>query len=215
MSADTPIKPLRGELIIYLLPPVLIITFYLLFHFLAAVAGNKEGYLLGMSFYWLLGCLVPAFLWINRANRKFLLSIKKINWWQFILLLLPIVLALSLGPFRQRISEATALIIIASLPYAVINAFCEEFMWRGLFFAHHQGNYFHAVVVPSIWFGIWQYVPLSIHPAFLGNFYFVLSTIGLGLCWATVTYFTRSIFWSIVSHALTNFSGLGLLYYFS
>jgi membrane protease YdiL (CAAX protease family) len=205
----------QKDFIIYLFPPGLIIACYLVFHFFATLSDNKQGFLLGMIFYWLAGCVVPVFLWISKANRKLLLRIKKVNWWQFVLLLLPVILAFLFGPFKQRMGEATTLIIMLSLPYAFINAFCEEFMWRGLFFAHHQGNYFHAVIVPTIWFGIWHYVPLSVQPASVGNLYFILSAIGLGLCWSTVTYYTRSVFWSIVSHTLVDFSGIGMLYYFS
>ncbi len=205
---------MRGEFIVYLLPPFLIISFYLLFHFLVSIHGNKEGYLLGMIGYWLVGCLVPVFLWISETNRKLLLQFRSVNWWQIILLLAPVALAIFFGPFKQRIGEATVLIIILSLPYAFINAFCEECLWRGLFFVHHQGNYFHAVVVPSVWFGIWHYVPLSVQPASVGNLYFILSATGLGLCWATLTYYTRSVFWSILSHTLVDFTGIGLLHYF-
>jgi membrane protease YdiL (CAAX protease family) len=204
----------QKDFIIYLFPPGLIITCYLAFHFFTTLADSKQGYLLGMIFYWLVGCLVPACLWISKTNRKLLLRIKKVNWWQFVLLVLPVALAFLFGPFKQRIGEATNLIIMLSLPYAFINAFCEEFLWRGLFFAHHQGNYFHAVIVPTIWFGIWHYVPLSVQSASVGNLYFILSAIGLGLCWATVTFYTRSIFWSIVSHTLVDFSGIGMIYYF-
>jgi len=206
---------LQKEFIIYLLPPLLIVIFYLVFRFFATITSEKDAYLLGMTFYWIFGCLVPAFLWINSKNRKLLLRIKKINWWQLILILLPVSLAFLFGPFRQRINEATMMVIMLSLPYACVNAFCEEFLWRGMFYAHHQGNFFHAVFVPSIWFGIWHYVPLSVQAASIGNLYFILSAVGLGLCWGILTYYTRSIFWSIVSHALVDFSGLGALYYFT
>jgi membrane protease YdiL (CAAX protease family) len=177
--------------------------------------GNKEGYLLGMIVYWLFGCLAPAFLWISKTNRKLLLQFRRINWWLLVLLLIPVGLAFLFGPFRQRIHEATMLMIILSLPYAFANAFSEEFLWRGLFFVHHQRNFFHAAIVPAIWFGIWHYVPLSVQPASIGNFYFILSAIGLGLCWSTVTFYTRSIFWSILSHTLVDLSGIGMLYYFT
>lgn len=209
------LSSLRGEFIIYLYAPILISGFYLLFHFFMSVSGSKEGYSLGMILYWLIGCLVPVFLWTKKTSRKLLLRVKRISWWQFILLLLPVVVAFSFGPFKQRIHEASCLIIILSLPYAFVNAFCEEFFWRGLFFVHHPGNYFHAVLVPTVWFGIWHYVPLSVQPASVGNLYFILSAIALGLCWATVTYYTHSIFWGIMSHTLVDFSGIGMLYYFS
>lgn len=206
---------LQREMITYLFPAALIILFYLLFHFFRVLANDKEAYLVGMIFYWLLGCLLPVFFLVSKSNRKLLLRVKKINGWQIVLLALPVVLALLFGPFRQRIHQATLVMILLSLPYAFVNAFCEEFLWRGLFYAHHQLNFFHAVIAPSIWFGIWHYVPLSIQPASIGNFYFILSAIGLGICWATVTYFTHSIFWSILSHTLVDLSGVGVMYYFS
>ena len=206
---------LQGEFIVYVFPPVLIAFFYLLFHFLRVITNDKEAYLMGMIFYWLIGCLLPAFLLISRTSKKLLLRVKKINWWQIVLILLPVLLVMFFGPFRQRIHEATILIIVLTLPYAFVNAFCEEFLWRGVFYVHHQLNFFHAVIVPSIWFGIWHYVPLSIHPASVGNFYSVLSAVGLGLCWGTVTYYTRSIFWNIISHAMVDFSGIGVMLYFN
>jgi CAAX protease family protein len=205
---------LQKEFIIYLLPPFLIISFYLVFHFLTTIASEKEAYLLGMTLYWILGCLAPAFLWISKTNRKLLLRIRKIKWWQLILVFAPVSLAFLFGPFRQRINEATTIVIILSLPYACVNAFCEEFLWRGVFYVHHQRNFFHAVFVPSVWFGIWHYVPLSVRPASIGNLYFIISAVGLGLCWGILTYKTRSIFWSIVSHVLVDFSGIGAMYYF-
>ena len=205
---------LQKELIIYLLPPFVIISFYLVFHFFTTIASGKEAYLLGMTFYWILGCLVPAFLWINKTNRKLLLRIRRINWWQLILVLAPVSFAFLCGPFRQRINEATTMALMLSLPYACLNAFCEEFLWRGVFYVHHQGNFFHAVFVSSVWYGIWHYVPLSVQPAPIGNLYFIVSAIGMGLCWGALTYYTRSIFWSIVSHALVDFSGIGAIYYF-
>ena len=205
----------RKHFIVYLFPPALIIINYFVFNFFVSINGLKEGYLFGMIFYWVLFCLVPFFLWIRKPNRKLLLKIKKLNWWQIILLIIPVVLAFGFGPFKYRIADATPLIIFLSLLYAVVNAFCEEFLWRGLYFDHHQANFFYAVIVPTFWFGIWHYVPLSVQASNIGNFYFILSAMGLGFCWAIVTYFTRSIFWSIVSHILVDLSGLGMLYYFT
>jgi membrane protease YdiL (CAAX protease family) len=203
------------QLIIYLFPPVLIAGNYLLFHFLSGLNGSKQGYLIGMIIYWTLWCLLPVFLLINKQNRKLLLKIKRLNWWQILLLIVPVIVAVAYGPFKTRIGEATPLVILLSFLYAVANAFSEEFLWRGLYFDHHQVNFFYATIVPSIWFGIWHYVPLSIQPSSIDNLYFILSATGLGFCWALVTYYTRSVFWSIVSHTLVDLSGIGALYFFS
>ena len=201
------------QFISYLFPPILIIGNYFIFHFLADLNGNKQGYLLSMILYWLLWCLAPVVLLINKKNRKLLLKIKWLSWWQIILLIVPIVLAFGFGPFKNRIIEATPFIIFLSLLYAFTNAFSEEFLWRGLYFVHHQSNFFYAVMVPSIWFGIWHYAPLSVQASSIGNFYFIVFAIGLGFCWAIVTYYTRSVFWSIVSHTLADLSGLGAVWF--
>ena len=208
-------KRLVRELLSYLFAPVLIVVCYLMFHFLSTVSGDKTGYLLGMIFYWVFCCILPAFFWIDKTNRKLLFRIKRLNWWQWILLILPIVLAVLFGPFHERIRDATTVVIILSLPYAFINAFSEELLWRGVFFVRHQGNFFYAAIVPAVWFAVWHYVPLSILPASVGNFKFIVSALALGLCWGTVTYYTRSIFWSIISHTLLDFTGLGVIFYLS
>jgi len=214
VGAKTDYSGKAERIITYLFPPTLIIINYLVFDFFTSLNGDKKGYLAGMVFYWLMWCIIPVFLLISKPNRKLLLKIKRLNWWQVLLLIIPIVLAILYGPFKNRLIEASPLIIILSLLFAFVNAFCEEFLWRGLYFDHHPGNFFYAVIVPSIWFGIWHYVPLSVHPSSFGNFYFMLSAIGLGLCWATITYYTRSVFWSIISHTLVDLAGFGALYFF-
>lgn len=216
MQEKEPAYLLRIEtFLLYLFPPLLIIINYFSFQFFTQVSGNKQGYLTAMIFYWVLCCVIPFILLVSKHNRKLLVRIKRLNWWQFILLLVPVLLAILYGPFKTRIAISSPLIIGLSFLYAVVNAFSEELLWRGLYFDHHQGNFFYAVIVPSIWFGIWHYAPLSIQTSSSGNLYFILSAIGLGVCWATVTWFTRSVFWSIISHILVDFSGLGVLYFFT
>lgn len=206
---------LRTEtFLLYLFPPVLIILNYLSFQFFVTVSGSKGGYLLAMIFYWLIWCIIPFFFFVSKTNRGLLLKIKRINWWQIILLIIPVLLAVFYGPFKNRIGEASPLIISLSFIYAVINAFSEEILWRGLYYDHHQGNFFYAAIVPTIWFGIWHYAPLSVQSGSSGNFYFIIGAIFLGICWAIVTWFTRSVFWSIISHTLVDFLGLGAFYFF-
>jgi len=206
---------LRTEtFLLYLFPPGLIIFNYLSFQFFARTSGNRQGYLVAMIFYWIIWCTIPFLLFVSKTNRKLLFKIKKLSWWQILLLIAPVILAIAYGPFKNRMGDASPLIISLSFIYAVVNAFSEEVLWRGLYYDHHQGNFFYAAVVPTFWFGIWHYAPLSIQSSSSGNFYFIISAIFLGTCWAIVTWFTRSLFWSIISHILVDFSGLGALYFF-
>lgn len=208
------LAPLRKYFIVYLFPALLVIVNYFVFNFFITAFNIKDGYLSGMLFYWTFFCIIPVLLWINKRNRKILFRIKKINWWQVILILLPVAFSLRLGPFRNNIADATPFIILIGLLYSIVNAFCEEYLWRGLYINHYQANFFYAVIVPSVWFGIWYYVPLSVHPAANGNLYFILSAFGMGLCWGIVSFFTRSVFWAVISHALVDFLGINVLIFF-
>jgi membrane protease YdiL (CAAX protease family) len=124
---------LRTEtFLLYLFPPILIISNYLSFQFFVRVSENKQGYLTAMIFYWLIWCIIPFLLFVSKGNRKLLLKIKRINWWQALLLIVSVLLALFFGPFKSRIGETSPLIISLSFLYAVINAFSEELLWRGL-----------------------------------------------------------------------------------
>src|SRR5882724_9656777 len=115
MQKERPAYLLRMEtFIMYLFPPMLIIFNYLSFQFFVRVSGNRQGYLSGMIFYWLVWCIVPFILFVSKGNRKLLLKIKRINWWQAILLIVPVLLAISYGPFKSRIGEASPLIISLS-----------------------------------------------------------------------------------------------------
>jgi membrane protease YdiL (CAAX protease family) len=212
LSQKAPV--IRKEYILWILPPAFIIVNYFVFHALTDILGNKQGFFLGMCFYWFCCLLATSFL-VEKKEIKRLLKITKPDWQQAALLLIPVLAAIFFGPFRERIDEATTVIIFLSLLYAATNAFTEELFWRGIYVNHFKTGFFPAVTAPVIWFGIWHYVPLSFHEATVSNFYFVLSAIGLGLCWGIIAYYTKSVFWSFISHLLVDWSGIGALYYFS
>ncbi|MBS1919347.1 MAG: CPBP family intramembrane metalloprotease [Bacteroidetes bacterium] len=205
--------PIQKRFTIYIFPPLLIIANYFAFNFFVSLFNKMEGYLSGMIFYWLFFCIIPVLLWVNKRNRKLLFRITKINWWQIILLISPILFAFVISPFRNGVTAAAPSIISFTLLYSLVNAICCEYLWRGLYFSQHQTNIFYAAIVPSVWFGIWQYVPLSIYPASIGNFYFILSMAGMGICWSVVTFYTRSVFWAAISHGLVSMLGFEAVYF--
>ncbi|MBS1633248.1 MAG: CPBP family intramembrane metalloprotease [Bacteroidetes bacterium] len=195
--------------LVYFFPPILIILNYFVFNFLTSLFDVKEGYLAGRFSYWIFFCIIPVKLWISKKNLALLFKVKKMNWWQMILIILPVVFAFKNNTFKTGIEEAAPMTIVLMLLFAVVNAFCEEYLWRGLYFNYHQTNIFFSVIVPSVWFAVWHYVPLSIYPPGMGNFYFILSVFGMGLCWGIVTFYTRSVFWNIISHTLVDIAGIG------
>ncbi len=204
---------LRREFIIFIYPPVLIVAGYFTFDILAGIWGNQQGFIAGMAAYWLIGCLLPAAAWISRRHRKLLLQFKKLTAWQWLLLLLPAALVLIFVPLTSGPGNAKAAILLLTFVLSLLHAFSEELFWRGLYYDHHQGNLFYATIVPSIWYGIWHYVPLSVMPVELPNFYFIVIATGLGFFRALITWQSHSVAWNIIVHALLTWLGAGILSY--
>ncbi len=204
---------LRKEFLIFLYPPLLIVAAYYAFDFLAGLFGNMQGLILGLVAYWLAGCLLPATGWISRRNRKILLRFKKLTAWQWMLLLLPVALVLIFIPFTSGPGNVKAAILLLIFALSLLHAFSEELFWRGLYYDHHQGNFFYACIVPSIWYGIWHYVPLSLMPVEIPNFYFIVIAAVLGFSRSMLTWYSHSVAWNILVHALLTWLGAGFLSY--
>lgn len=212
-SGDTRIRTIRREFIIYGYPPLLIIGAYLLFQWLEKAGSDRQGYPLGMTLYWMLGCILPFLLWTKKKARIEILRFGRLQVWMILLLAIPIIITFFTGPYTNGIKGSSAPIITLSVFYALVNACSEELLWRGVYFDHHRGHFFHAVIVPSVWYGTWYYVPLSVQSGQTGNLLIILAAIGSGFCWATVTYYSRSVCWSMISHLLASLTGLGIYYY--
>lgn len=68
---------------------------------------------------------------------------------------------------------------------------------------------------PALGFAAWHLTPLSVRPSAMpgGAGGFAAGALFLGLCWGWVAWRTGSIRWTVVSHVLTDFLGLGALVY--
>lgn len=195
-------------------PVILLIVMYFIFKFFVNIAGIKMGYLLSMAFYWVIWCIVVPLMFMNKKEIIKVLKPTKLSLIDLIILLIPPILAFAFGPFQSRIGQANVLILLLSFLYAAVNSISEEFLWRGFYIAKSQNNIIYGLIIPTIGFAIWHFAPLSIEASSFGNLNFVLSAGFIGICWGIVSFRTKSIFWSILSHILLDFSGIGALFYF-
>ncbi len=203
----------KKKKIVILMPVVLIISASFVFYLSSRSFGKEIGYLTGFLFYWLVWCLLIPLMLLGK-NILFLfkdkkpLLIKK-NWWIIILLLSTIISPMFMY-FIPEVSNKPMVVILLSIPLALMNGFFEELFWRGLYVSFFPQNFLMGVIYPSLFFSIWHIVPqLSIsseNPAV-----FVISTIPLGITYGLVAYVTKSAKWSAVSHGISGilaFSGL-------
>ncbi|HVZ56819.1 MAG TPA: CPBP family glutamic-type intramembrane protease [Chitinophagaceae bacterium] len=209
MTTSQFILQVRRGFVQFLFPPLLIILNYVTFHFFVRLTAAADAFLAGLAVYWIFWCLLPVRGWISGPNRKRLGRWVRPAWWQILLVAAPVALSIGGGPLGTPGLPAIAGWVWAAPLVLVATTWSEEWFWRGLYFDHHQGNFFYAVLVPAVWYGVWQYVPLSVYPQEGGNFYYIARTVLAAGCWGALTYSTRSVGWALVSHLA---AGLGSMY---
>lgn len=212
---------LGKEKLLVLMPVILLVTTYLVFTAAVKLVGLKPGYLIGFLFYWIVWCLVFP-LWL--LGREAVLSMfRKVAEplgrpkWLGIVLLFTLPLFTLAYALPMQLPKATLMIVVLSVLIALINAICEEILWRGVYFKVFPRSIWWGYLYPAIWFGLWHYAPQSVitssYPG--GAHSLVLFAVILGLMWGWVAWKTKSIRWATIAHIILDFSGLGALFYFS
>lgn len=205
------------QLFLVLMPALLIVSTYFAFQYFAGAFGLKPGYLAGFLFYWIFWCVIIPLILVGPAGIAGLFKKPektRTGWLNIVLLIIPCALAIFGGPFFGRLPKATPVIFLLSFAIAAVNAFGEEVIWRGLYVKYFEkpvmGYFF-----PLVCFALWHISPNSVNPSSYGIPMFVLFSGILGVFWGIVAYRTKSLRWTIVSHIIVDFSGLGALFYLS
>lgn len=201
-------------------PPLLLLTTFLTFNGLVAALGVKLGYFGGFCFYWIIWCLLLPYLVLKPRSLLELFHdvhprLGRPAWLGAVLLVVPPAVAYAFY-FPHALFHATLLIILTSIPLAIVNATMEEVLWRGTYVTIFPRRAVAGYLYPAVGFGIWHLAPLSIVPSTMsgGALSFAIFAVVLGLAFGWVARSTGSIRWTIVSHALLDFAGLGTLIYF-
>lgn len=209
------------RLLLYLTPPLVLLSTIIVFHYASFLFGQKPGYFVGFLFYWLFWCLIVPIITIGRAEIKssFLripTRISKLTIRELIMLAIPLLLGYGYA-FPKALNSANFMIVIFSLLLAVVNALFEEILWRATFIKFFGKNVFMSLIYPTIGFGVWHYSPQTIFPssttgtttAFIGVAAIV------GFFYGLIARKYNSIFWTTIAHAFFDFSGLGGRLYFT
>lgn len=84
------------------------------------------------------------------------------------------------------------------------NGLFEEVLWRGTYMQLFPNSPFHRIVWPSIWFGLWHYVPGSVSPN--GNVLpLMVGSALMGFYLSCLAKRTGTIWWAILAHAIGGF----------
>jgi membrane protease YdiL (CAAX protease family) len=171
----------------------------------ARLLGAEAGYLLGFGCYWLFWCLlVPRWL-LGKDEFAAILRdraplFSRANGLAAALWLL--VMLVAVLTYAGDFVRAPLTLILLAMPFATINGFCEEILWRGLYVRLFPRNLWLAILVPSLGFALWHLAPQLVFPDenISG---FVISTFFLALPYGYIAYRTGSAKWTALSHSIS------------
>lgn len=203
----------RAQVILLVAPPILVITTYFTYKWLAARLGPERGYLGGFLFYWIVWCFLLSLLTVGPEGLREMFkapnpTLGKPAWLRLILLLVPVVASVFVTMFPARVKEATSAILVVSALFAIVNGTMEEMLWRGTYVTAFPGNWLWGYLYPSVWFGLWHISPQVVFPSEGGALPFAIMAIFLGLAFGWVAMKSGSIRWPVVAHILLDFAGL-------
>ncbi len=205
---------MKRKVLFILLPILLILTTSAVFYSMSVIIGKYEGYLIGFLFYWIFWCLtIPLFITKKPISTFFKdenpLFIKK-NWW-IIILFLSTIIAPVFMYFLPNLFSKPVLLLLLSIPFAIIHGFSEELFWKGFYIKEFPDNVVWGIIIPTIFFSVWHISPqFSIKDD--NVILFLISTVPLGLTYGMVAFVTKSAKWSAIGHSISGiFAYSGLL----
>jgi membrane protease YdiL (CAAX protease family) len=199
----------KKRIIAIIAPPVLMAVMYPVFQFLAgALENDRIAWYLGLATYWLIWGAVFPLLVIGFQNVKELIRPRRIS--RKVLLLLAVPLAGAMGaklvPAMGAYEKESVLITILLVSSAFGNGFFEELLWRGVYTKLFPTNLFFRMIWPSVWFGLWHYIPVSISNGELtGLIGMMVGPMMMGLYFSYLTRKTNTLWWAIVAHTVGAF----------
>lgn len=201
-------------------PVILLGSTTIVFRRLAFHFGSKRGYFGGFLFYWLFWCvLLPLWVLGPRRLRDMIRvtgpQASGLTHLDLLLLAVPPIVGYSLA-FPRALAQANKKIVLASGALALANATAEEVLWRGTYTAIFPNRFVLGYLYPTVGFALSHYAPQTVFPSRYpgGASSFVASAGLFGLLWGRVAFRSGSVGWTVLSHALLDFSGLGARLYF-
>ncbi len=200
--------------ILLIAPPLLLVTTYFVFNFLAGVLGSINGYLGGFLFYWIIWCgLLPLFLLGPNGIRNLFKDAHprfgKPAWLGLLFLIGPAITPF-FTLFLPRVMNITSTILFISILFAITNGTFEEILWRGTFVSIFPSKWLWSYWYPAIWFGYWHLSPQVVFPSEMpgGPIAFATISIFMGLVFGWVVKKTGSIRYVTIAHIFTDLMGL-------
>jgi len=203
---------MNRKVLFLLLPVLLIISASIVFYITSCTIGRYQSFLIGISFYWLFWCLLIPSIIKSKSIRFFLKSerpfLVRKNSWVILLFLSTIISPLFIYKTISNLAIKPIMLILLAIPLAVINGFCEEIFWRGLYVREFPNSIMWGIIIPSVFFSLWHFSPQIAMPQH-NRFVFILSTLPLGMVNGIIAFNTKSAKWSAIGHSIGGILAFG------
>jgi membrane protease YdiL (CAAX protease family) len=201
----------RRQLAAVSLPVVIPVAMAATFTLARDRLGDHAGYVAGFGVYWATCASISVAL-LGRQRVRGLLRDARPRLGRPAVLGAALLLWPPAGAIASRfipeLGDATPSKIATIAGVAVVNTFCEELLWRGVYISLWPQNPWLGWVWPALGFGVWHLAPQVIHPSATGPLVYVIAATALGLSWGWVAWRTGSLRWVGVSHVFTDASGI-------
>lgn len=196
----------KKHVIAFIIPPLLIVFMYPIFNLLAGVLANDRiAWYLGLFTYWLIRGFMFPLVMIRKKEMIALIKPQRLTMKILLPMSVIFVGALATTLFVPGIEyeKQSVWIYILLLSTCFGNGFFEELLWRGVYYKLFPNSIFYRMIWPSIWFGIWHYVPVSINNSELsGLIGMITGSIMMGLVLSYMIKKTNTLWWSILAHTI-------------
>lgn len=216
-------RPLRTrrdlrEVSLWVMPLFALLTTYAVLQSARSLFAPRAAYGMGLLFYWVVWCLLLpiAIVGPRGVAGMFGRSRRELRLREIVLFVLPPVIGFSTF-FPLLLWMGNPRIYAAAAAIAIVNGTVEEILWRGLYLEVFGNRVWGGVIYPAIAFGLWHVAPVAarwtLSPWLV--LLVALSAALVGLGYGLIVRRTRSVRWTVLSHILMNFAGLGVLTYFA
>lgn len=207
-------RPELRELALWLTPVFALLTSFAVLQSAVFAFGQRAGFAVGLAFYWIVWCLLLplAILGGDGFTQIFARSRDELRLREALLLMFPPVVGFS-TIFPLLLWMGNGQLFLAAGIIALINGTLEEVLWRGTYLQVFGDRLWGGLLYPALGFGLWHVAPIAAHWSWSpARALLIAASAGIvGLCYGAVARHTRSIRWTIMSHVLMNFAGLGVL----
>jgi membrane protease YdiL (CAAX protease family) len=194
----------RKQIFTIISPILVLVTMCPIFNFLSVQFHDnwRISWILGLMIYWIIWGIGYPLLTIGIRSITSIIKPQKPSIILILLVLFPLIMTtvFKFIPGSIRYDKPDMFILTILIFSAFGNGFCEEIYWRGVFMKLFPKSLLFRIIWPSIFFGLWHYIPGSLNPESSHVIGLMIGAIFLGFYSSLIAWKTDTIWWSILIH---------------